>query len=71
MWLEESEIEGRTRSSFKEKVEVVRTFIKCAVSRLPKCFNLDDFCMALVFYSLAYMGLKCEEFLLLTLGMIL
>ena len=32
MQLEESEIEGRTCLSFKEKVEVVRTFIKCAVS---------------------------------------
>ena len=37
--LEESEIEGRTRSSFKEKVDVVRNFIKCAISQLPKCFN--------------------------------
>ena len=61
--LEESEIERRTRSSFKEKVEVVRNFIKCAVSRLPECFNLDDFCMALVFYSPSLRGSElCRVF---------
>ena len=60
---QESEIEGRTRSSFKEKVEVVRNFIKCAISRLPECFKLDDFCMALVFYSPGLRGSEmCRVF---------
>ena len=39
----------RTCSSFKEKVEVFRNFLKCAVSRQPKVFNLEWFCLAFGF----------------------
>ena len=50
MRLKESKIEGRTRSSFKEKVEVVRNFYEmCRKADCLNCCNLDDFCMALVF----------------------
>ena len=42
-------LEERTRSSFKEIVEVVQICLKCLpYSRLPELvFNLDDFCRAL------------------------
>ena len=50
MWLEGCEIEERTRSSFKEKVEVFRKFLKRAVSRQPKVLIWNAFAWPLVFY---------------------
>ena len=50
MRLEGCEIEERTRSSFKEKVEVFRKFLKCAVSRQPKVLIWNSFAWPFVFY---------------------